>query len=117
MRAYAFGMSIQKLFAIFIALAVVLAPALTGAGEAFAAVPDHHSQMMKSGHCEQMPTAPQSDEAAEADCCISMCMAVAASPAARVVEKRIRSAAPLSLLRQTHAGISREIATPPPRSA
>ena len=118
MRTYAIRMSIQKLFAFFIALAVLFAPAVTSAGEASAAVPDHHSQMMKGGHCEQMPAGPaQSDEAAEGNCCISMCMAVAVSPTLRTAGNLMRSAAPLTLVREEHAGITREIATPPPRSA
>lgn len=49
-------MSIRTLFAMLVAVAVLFAPALTRAGEAFAAVPDHHMQTMESGHCKSMPS-------------------------------------------------------------
>jgi hypothetical protein len=70
-------MSVRRLFAVVIALAVLLAPAMTRVGEAYAAVPDHHAQMMMKGHCESPPDADQ-DKKAGMSCCFQMCMAVAA---------------------------------------
>ena len=117
-------MSIRPLFAILVAVAVLFAPALTRAGEAFAAVPDHHMQMMESGHCKSMPSyadddgkPPDEDKAAGKSCCISMCMAVAIEPpAAPQSEVLHEAAATFPLIHRYHGNIA-EIATPPPRFA
>ena len=108
----------QKLFAIFIALAVLFAPQFSRAGEAVAAVPDHHMQMMDGGHC-QMPSSDSGDQDASPgkECCISMCMAVAITPPVPLSHEEVRSAPAVSTARTFLVGVPAETATPPPRSA
>lgn len=115
-------MSIRTVFAILVAVAVLFTPALTRAGEAFAAVPDHHAQMMAKGFCKTSPSHSGDGSSSDHDkagmnCCISMCMAVAvAPPAAAQSEILHEAAATFPLTHQYHGCIS-EIATPPPRLA
>ncbi len=121
MSAYATPVSIRTLFAILVALAVLLAPAVTRAGEAFAAIPDHHAQMMKSGHCKAPPTGSdqqqQDDETTSESCCVSVCAGMAFTPDAPVAE-RLRPRVPVTFdVRTFRLGPPAEKATPPPRRA
>ena len=129
MRAYAPAVSIRKLLTLFVAIAVLFAPAMTRAGEALAAVPDHQMQMMDSGHCKSPPSTNNPDTSARHDkstghdkamgktCCMAMCMAVALSPPVAEAEDIVHAALPaFPLLSQYHGRIT-EIATPPPRRA
>jgi len=115
--------SIRTLFALLVAVAVLFAPALTRAGEAFAAVPDHHAQMMQSGHCKIAPSQSGDDdkspshEKAGKTCCISMCMAVAVTPPARATAVAMPAPSPTFPLTHQYHGCIAEIATPPPRLA
>ena len=109
-------MSFRGLFAVFIAVAVLLAPAFTRAGEVYAAVPDHHMQMMETGNCAS-PGTNGGDDPESRTCCIAMCMAVAAAPLAPPeVQPLPRSAATFGLV-SFQVGLPDEIATPPPRAA
>lgn len=106
-----------------VAAAVLFAPALTRAGEAFAAVPGHHMQMMESGHCKTLQLnadegeSPEKDKVPGKGCCISMCMAAAIDrPAAPQSEVLHDAAATFPLIHRYHGNIA-EIATPPPRFA
>ena len=116
-------MSIRTLFAMLVAVAVLFAPALTRAGEAFAAVPDHHAQMMTSGHCKMAPSdsddgkSSDRDKAGAKNCCISMCMAVAVSPSSPTQSALVHDAAATFPLTHQYHGCISEIATPPPRLA
>lgn len=117
-------MSIRTFFAMLVAVAVLFAPALTRAGEAFAAVPDQHAQMMASGHCKAAPShASESNESSDQDkagarnCCISMCTAVAVAPAAPPKAVAVHGAVALFPLIHQYHGCIAEIATPPPRLA
>lgn len=116
MSAYAAPMSIRKLFAMIVALAVLFAPGMTGA--AMAAAPGHEMQMMQTGHC-QMPPSGKSDHDRMADknCCISMCMAVAVAPAARAADHQITPVQATFPAPKSYLGHLSEIATPPPRLA
>ena len=128
MRAYAPAVSIRKLLTLFVAIAVLFAPAMTRAGEALAAVPDHQIQMMDSGHCKSPPSTGNSDTAKHeksgshdkakgTSCCMAMCMAVALSPPVSDADDTVHAALPtFPLLSQYHGRIT-EIATPPPRRA
>lgn len=109
-------MSIRKLFAILVALAVLLAPGVTGS--AMAAAPDHDMQMMQAGHCD-MPVSGKADhdKMAGKNCCIAMCMAVALAPASRADVRPPRAAIAQFALPRTYHGTLSEIATPPPRLA
>jgi hypothetical protein len=118
MRSYAPPVSIRTLLAIFVALAVLLAPAFTRAGVVLAAAPDHHAQMMEAGHCTMPPaSSADHDKGVGDDCCISMCMAAAITPAAPVPEEVARPAQPVFALPTFLLAYLGEIATPPPRSA
>jgi hypothetical protein len=113
-------MSLSKLFAIVVALAVLLAPAFTRAGEAFASVPDHHAQMMQSGECHAPETGvpeESGDKAPVKDCCISMCMAVAMMPPAPMQDGPINPEPAVSAIPALQVSHLAEIATPPPRRA
>lgn len=109
-------MSVQKLFAIFIALAVLIAPTLTRAGEAFAAVPDHQTQMMEKGHCDSPPDAGHNKKAGMT-CCFQMCMAVAAELAVPLVPEAMLGVTGTAALQIFRIGTPAELATPPPRTA
>ena len=123
MSAYASRMSLRTLFAALVAMAVLFAPAMARAGEAFAAVPDHHAQMMQSGHCKSAPSHSGDGESSDRDktagmtCCISMCMAVAVTPAAPPQAVRLHEAAATFPVTDQYHGCIAEIATPPPRLA
>ncbi len=47
--------SISKLFATLIAIAMIFAPFAMQRGSAMAAMPEHHSQMTENGHCGEQP--------------------------------------------------------------
>lgn len=116
MSAYGPVVSIQRLFAILVAVAVLFAPALTRAGQAQAAVPDHHMQMMESGHCQTPPSnAADHDKAPAKSCCISMCMAIAIAPPAPVSGTNLKPVPAMSVIPTLHLSHLGEIATPPPR--
>lgn len=109
-------MSIRKLFALLVALAVLFAPGVTGA--AMAAAPDHHMQVMEAGHCEAPPSsAGHHDKMGGKSCCISMCMAVAIAPTARAIDHEVAHAPATFVIPALHLAYLAEIATPPPRRA
>lgn len=115
-------MSIRSLLAMLVAVAVLFAPALTRGGEAFAAIPDHHVQMMESGHCNSAPShsggdeeSPGSDEAGTKTCCMSISLGVATAPAAAPDKVSLHGPAPSFALTNQYRGRIAEIATPPPK--
>ena len=115
MRSYSPVMSISKLFAILLALAVMAAPASAVAG---AAMPAHHgaAMAMDKGHCDTPPA--KSDRAApDTSCCMAMCMAVAVAPAEPLALDALPGASPYFAVAATSRGHTPEIATPPPRTA
>lgn len=116
MSAYAPRMSLRTLFLALVALAVLSAPALTRLGEAYAAVPDHHAQMMTKGHCESPPD-KDGDRSADNSCCFQMCMAVATEPTAPLAHQLLLSGTETPALQSFPIGTPAELATPPPRAA
>lgn len=115
MRAYGHPVSIRKLLSILVALAVLFAPAFTRFGAAHAATPNHHAQLMDSGHCQMPPSQSGEHKKAAKDCCISMCMAVAIAPAAPAEESDLKPVPAVFAVRTIHLPYLGEIATPPPR--
>lgn len=114
MSAYSRPVSIRKLFAIILALAVLFAPAVTNA--AMAATPHHDMQMMEAGHCKTPPSGTRHHEQSDGkSCCISMCMAVAVAPSAPTELVPPRQQIAQFALPKTYHGLPAEIATPPPR--
>ncbi|MBA3511253.1 hypothetical protein [Sphingomonas sp.] len=116
MSAYSQQMSIRKLFAILVAVAVLFAPGLTSASSAYAAVPNHHAQMIDKGHCDPAMDLNQ-DDPAVMTCCVAVCMAVAVTPSALPTAKPLLGSVPVAGLQEFQTGIPPEIATPPPRAA
>lgn len=116
MRPYASPVSIQRLFAILVALSMLFAPAVARAGEQTVAASHHELASMDSGHC-QMPPSRSSDheKMAGKSCCISMCMAVAVQPSAPTTEKLAQAASPSFVIPAFLVGSPGELATPPPR--
>ena len=116
MSAYTPAMSLGKLLSALIALAVLLAPAVTSAAAANAAIPDHRIQMMESGHCQSMPSG-HSDKSDGKSCCIAISLGLAVASSAPMAEI-VPPASPLvyfvPVLHRPHLG---EIATPPPRQS
>lgn len=115
-------MSIRTLFAMLLAVAVLIAPALTRAGEAQAAVPDHHAQIMPSGHCQPDQSGADAGKGqsthhgkAGKDCCLAACTAFAVQPASALVGGLDHKSPALFAIPLFHAGTPAELATPPPR--
>lgn len=116
MKAYAVPVSIRKLFAIVLALAVLFAPGVTGA--AMAAAPHRDMAMMEAGHCQMPPSkSAHHDPADGKSCCISMCMALAVAPSAPAEALAPRQQLAEFALPKTYHGLHAEIATPPPRAS
>lgn len=120
MRAYPSAMSTRPLFAFILMIAVLFVSALTGAAAASAAtMPAHDSQMVQSGHCQEMPAnSDQHGNAPGKSCCLSMCLAMAAVPASAPIDiADLNIQATYFAAPKTWHGFLGEIATPPPRSA
>ena len=114
MRSYGIIVSIQKLFAILVALSVLFAPGITGA--AIAAPPNHDMQMMEGGHCQAPPSkSADHEKMGGKNCCISMCTAVAIAPSAPAETAEARQQIAQFVPPKTYHGLLAEIATPPPR--
>ena len=116
MSAYLPVVSMQKLFALMVAVSVLFAPAFASASQATPAMPDHHAQMKMKRHCESAPDDDQNKRAGKS-CCFQMCMAVAAEPVKPFVPQVLLSGAAPSALQSFPVGTPAELATPPPRTA
>lgn len=115
-------MSIRTLFAMLLAVVVLIAPALSRAGEARAATPDHHAQMLASGHCQPGKTATDTREdqsmhhgKAGKTCCLATCTALAVQPAPVLADELGHKTPALFTVPAFHVGSPAELATPPPR--
>jgi hypothetical protein len=107
---------IRTLFAIVLALAVLIAPGVAGA--AMAASSHQDMRMMEAGHCDMPPSSSGDHGKAPAkSCCIAMCTALAVAPTGRVEcsppQQQITQSGPP----KAYHGTLTEIATPPPRHA
>lgn len=109
-------MGVWRIFAALAALALLLAPMASRIGEASAAVPDHHAQMLKTGHCE---TAPDGDKDGSTDgsCCFQLCMAVAAVLMFPNPRPPVLGSTTTQVLESFMVDAPSELATPPPRAA
>lgn len=114
MSAYRRSMSIRRLFALFLALSVLLAPSLTSA--AGASPISHDLQMMEGGHCNSLPSnSGHHDRTDGKSCCISMCMGVAITPAEAPIDREVQLVPAVFAISNLHLAYLGEIATPPPR--
>lgn len=118
MSAYVAAVSIRRLFAMLVALAVLVAPAFTSAGMAVAAPADQMLMMDQTGHC-QMPLGGTTDrhKSDGKSCCISMCMALAVAPMVPRDSLPQRRQVPQFAPAKAYHGLPAEIATPPPRNS
>ncbi len=108
--------TIRTLFALLMALAVLIAPAPSAMGAAMAAIPDHHAQMAPDDHCATTPAdSGASDEAPAKSCCVATCTAVAVAPSGSIGELQPRVAPAVFPIATHYLGYLGEIATPPPR--
>jgi hypothetical protein len=117
MKAYADVVSIRKIFAILVALAVLATPSVTYAAMPVAAPHHHDMQIMEMGHCQTPPSNSGDHGQADKNCCISMCMALAVAPAAPGDAAEWKHAITYFTVPQSWHGYIGEIATPPPRTA
>lgn len=107
-------MTVRSIFALFVALSVLFAPAV---GSAAMAAAHTDMQMTGAGHCQSLPS-PSGDHGkmGAKSCCIAMCLAVAIQPSAPV---DVRTPGPQQLAQFPNPtvfnGNLHEIATPPPR--
>jgi hypothetical protein len=105
--------NIRKLFAVILALAVLVAPGVTGA--AMAASPHHGMPMMEAGHCHTPPASSGDHKMGGKSCCIAMCMALAVAPSAPAETAVPRQQIAEFAAPKVYHGLPAEIATPPPR--
>lgn len=116
MHAIAPTVSIRKLVAIFVALAVLFAPAVSRAS-VFVSMPDHELMMEQTGHCQMPSGSAEHEKGAGKSCCVSMCMAVTINGSVPSDDHFVEHVSPVSLIPTLHVGYLGEIATPPPRRA
>jgi len=112
------AMSLRPLFAILVAIGMVLAPLAIRSGATMAMAPsDHQEQMAMDDHCGAQPAKTKHDKSGESACCVAMCMAIAPAPAARLEPQFLT--APLDRPAPDRFGRSflARLPTPPPRFA
>lgn len=110
------GVSISKISALLIALAMLFAPVVMQSGAAMAAAPSGpHAQMMSEGHCEAPADADENDALPEKSCCAAMCNAVALSAREPGLERALAALPAIPHAIGRYRGILDEISTPPPR--
>lgn len=115
MRSYAFPMSISRLLAALAAVALLFAPALTGAAYAAQDMSGASMQMMNGAPCKSMPSPADHDKAMANGCCMAMCMAVAVAPSTPGALPAMTQATATFTLAKSDKAYLGEIATPPPR--
>jgi hypothetical protein len=111
------AMSPRPLFAILVAVGMLLAPLGIRSGVAMAAAPsNHHEQMAMGEHCGEQPAKTKHEKSSESACCVAMCMAVAPAPAK--LEPHFPTASvERPGLDQFGRSFLAELPTPPPRLA
>jgi len=107
--------TIRTLFALFAALAVLIAPLSSPAYAAVAAGHDHHAQMAADGHCKIKPNSDSKDKAPAKDCCVATCASLAVAPSGTERELEPRPEPAIFTFATHRLGYLGEIATPPPR--
>lgn len=110
-------MRLRAIFAVFLAVALVVAPFGMPNGHAMAAAPsNHHAQMATTGHCGEQPI-EKSGKMLDKSCCTAMCIAIAAAPQPAVGPQFYSKGADRPALSTFHRGVIAELPTPPPRGA
>lgn len=110
--------SVSKLFAMLIAVAMLFAPFAMQSGSAMAAMPsDHHAQVEGTTHCDGQSRPDQDSKSAEKPCCVAMCVAVTVAPTASADPHRFSRTPERPALDQFERSFLAELPTPPPRLA
>lgn len=114
--------SLRILFAIWIAVAMAVAPFAMPMGEASAAPAGHHAAMASdagdvgdAGHCDEQQAPGHSDQDKDKPCCVAGCMAAATLPAMGGEALALPGMSERPGLDMFRRGYLGEIATPPPR--
>jgi hypothetical protein len=111
-------MSLRRLLAAFVGLALLWAPVALQNGTAMASAPaDHSEQMMAEGHCDEGQGDDQPGHAFGKACCALMCMGIETPPLAVAAPQGLIRAPALPALRPSGPGFLAELPTPPPRRA
>jgi hypothetical protein len=112
------AMSFRPLFAILVAIGMLLAPLAIRSGAAMAMPRSgDHAQMMKSGHCGEQPSKGKHEKSGETACCVAMCMAVATAPASAADPHILTASIDVPGRDRTGHSFLAELPTPPPRLA
>ena len=112
------GVSISKVFAILIAVAMLFAPFAMQSGSAMAAVPsDRYALVMSTAHCEGQPATDKDGKSADMPCCTAMCAALALPPVSPADPVAIACSVERPPLKQFLHGFLAKLPTPPPRLA
>jgi hypothetical protein len=112
------AMSPRPLFAILVAIGMLVAPLGIRNGAAMAAAPSgHHEQMAMGEHCGEQPAKTKHEKSSESACCIAMCMAVAPAPAAKLGPHFLTASVDRPAPDQFGRSFLAELPTPPPRPA
>ena len=110
-------MCLRKLFSALLACALLLAPAISHANMAQAAIADHQGETADKGHCAPASDKDQ-DKPVDMACCDALCMAVAVAPAtAPMTPPLLQGSMVKGSLSGFRTGTPMELATPPPRTA
>ncbi len=108
-------MILSRLFALIIALSLLLGP--LAMDHAMAAAPAaSHSQMADNGHCQPADEG-KVDKAMSKPCCGAMCAAPAVVPDCMPCEQLFMRLSAIARPTSFHRGVLTELATPPPRVA
>jgi hypothetical protein len=110
--------SIQRLFAILIAAAMLFAPFALQSGSAMAAMPaDHRVHIESKGHCQEQPHTGTDSQSSEMACCPAMCAGIAVEPLAPFAPVAFARPAERPADIQFGHGFLAKLPTPPPRPA
>jgi hypothetical protein len=113
-------MSLRRVFAMLIAVAMIFAPLAMPGGAAMAAPgPSHHDAMGdQTDHCGAKADHQQNrDTSIDKSCCAAMCIGIAVAPVSSEQALSYARIAPLPSADPFRRGYLGEIATPPPRLA
>ena len=118
-RVHMAAMSLRPLFAMLVAVGMLLAPFGIRSGAAMAVAPssNHHEQMAMGEHCGGQPAKTKHEKSSESACCVAMCMAVAPAPAAEPEPHFLTASIDSLAIEQFGRSFLAELPTPPPRLA
>jgi len=111
-------MSLRPLFAILVAIGMLLAPLGIRSGAAMAMAPsNHHDRVAVGEHCGEQPIKTSHEKSSESACCVAMCMAVAPAASARIGPQFLAVSHDRPAPDRFGRSFLAELPTPPPRIA